>query len=43
MDMAGAALVRVAERENLRRILTFDRTDFTIYRLARKGSFTLLP
>jgi predicted nucleic acid-binding protein len=43
MDMADAALVRVAEREGLRRILTLDRTDFTIYRLARKGTFTLLP
>lgn len=43
MDMADAALVRVAEREGLRRVLTLDRTDFGIYRLARKGKFTLLP
>lgn len=43
MDMADAALVRVAERESLRRILTLDRTDFGVYRLARKGKFTLLP
>jgi hypothetical protein len=43
MDLADAALVRVAEREGLRRILTLDRTDFTVYRLARKGQFTLLP
>lgn len=43
MDMADAALVRVAEREGLRRILTLDRTDFGVYRLARKGKFTLLP
>jgi predicted nucleic acid-binding protein len=43
MDMADAALVRVAEREGIRRVLTLDQRDFGIYRLARKGSFTLLP
>jgi uncharacterized protein len=43
MDMADAALVCVAEREGIRRVLTLDRTDFTVYRLARKGRFTLLP
>lgn len=43
MDMADAALVRVAERDGLRRILTLDTTDFTVYRLARKGRFTPLP
>lgn len=43
MDMADAALVCVAEREGLRRVLTFDRRDFGVYRLARRGSFTLLP
>lgn len=42
MDMADAALVRVAEREGIRRILTLDRRDFGVYRMARKGSFTLL-
>jgi predicted nucleic acid-binding protein len=43
MDMADAALVRVAEREGLRRVLTLDQSDFGVYRLARKGRFTLLP
>ena len=43
MDMADAALVRVAEREGIRRVLTLDQRDFSIYRLTRKGSFTLLP
>lgn len=43
MDLADAALVCAAEREGLRRILTLDRTDFTVYRMARKGRFTLLP
>ncbi|HZF07664.1 MAG TPA: PIN domain-containing protein [Thermoanaerobaculia bacterium] len=43
MDMADAALVRVAEREGLRRVFTLDRRDFTVYQLARKGGLTLLP
>jgi uncharacterized protein len=43
MDLADAALVRVAEREAIRRIFTLDRRDFSVYRLARKGFFTLLP
>jgi len=43
MDMADAALVRVADREGIRRVLTLDQRDFSVYRLARKGSFTLLP
>jgi predicted nucleic acid-binding protein len=43
MDLADAALVRVAEREGIRRILTLDRRDFSVYRLARRGAFTLLP
>jgi len=41
MDMADAALVRVAEREGIRRILTLDQRDFAVYRVARKGKFTL--
>lgn len=43
MDMADAALVRIAEREGIRRVLTLDHRDFSVYRLSRKGSFTLLP
>ena len=43
MDLADAALVRVAEREKLRRILTLDRRDFEIYRPARLGRFSILP
>lgn len=43
MDMADAALVRVAEREGIRRVLTLDQSDFGVYRLPRKGRFTLLP
>jgi len=43
MDLADAALVRVAEREGFRRVFTLDQRDFNIYRLPRKGRFTLLP
>lgn len=43
MDLADAALVRVAERERLRRVFTVDRRDFQIYRPSRIGRFTILP
>jgi predicted nucleic acid-binding protein len=43
MDLADAALVRVAERERLRRIFTLDRRDFQIYRPSRIGRFSILP
>jgi predicted nucleic acid-binding protein len=43
MDLADASLVRVAERERLRRIFTIDRRDFQIYRPLRIGRFMVLP
>ena len=43
MDLADAGLVRVAERERLRRIFTLDRRDFQVYRPSRIGRFTILP
>lgn len=43
MDLADAALVRIAEREGIRRVFTTDRRDFTIYRPARIGRFELIP
>lgn len=43
MDLAAAALVHAAEREDIRRILTLDQRDFGVYRRSRKGRFTLLP
>jgi uncharacterized protein len=43
MDLADAALVRVAERERQRRIFTLDRRDFQIYRPARIGRFAIIP
>jgi hypothetical protein len=43
MDLADAALVRVAEREKVRRVFTIDRRDFALYRPAGLGRFTILP
>ena len=43
MDLADAALVRLAEREGLRRIFTLDRRDFSVYRPARIGRFAIIP
>jgi uncharacterized protein len=43
MDLADAALVRVAERERLRRVFTIDRHDFEFYRPHRLGRFEILP
>jgi uncharacterized protein len=41
MDFADAALVRVAERERLTRILTFDR-HFRVYALPARARFKIL-
>ncbi|MGQ0538818.1 MAG: type II toxin-antitoxin system VapC family toxin [Gemmatimonadaceae bacterium] len=43
MDLADAALVRVAERDRLRRVLTLDRRHFSVYRPARLGRFIVIP
>ena len=43
MDLADAALVRVAERERLRQIFTLDRRDFQIYKPSRISRFTIFP
>ena len=43
MDLADAALVRVAERERLRRIFTIDRRDFSLYRPRHTRRFEILP
>jgi predicted nucleic acid-binding protein len=43
MDLADAALVRVAEREKIRRIFTLDHRDFKLYRPSRIGPFSLIP
>lgn len=43
MDLADAALVRVAERDRITQIFTIDRRDFSLYRPARLGHFRIVP
>ena len=43
MDLADAALVRVAERERISRVFTIDRRDFAVYRPSRIGRFQIVP
>jgi predicted nucleic acid-binding protein len=43
MDLAGAALVAVAEREGLRQIFTLDRRHFDVYRIGKRARFKILP
>jgi uncharacterized protein len=43
MDLADAALVRVAERENVREIFTVDRQDFSVYRLHGRIRPIIIP
>ena len=43
MDLAEAALVRVAERGGIRKIFTVDRKDFSIYRLHGRVRPSLIP
>lgn len=43
MDLADAALVRVAERESLTEIFTLDRRHFSIYRFGRRRRFSIVP
>ena len=43
MDLADAALVRVAEREGIRKVFTVDRSDFAVYRLHRRSRLAILP
>jgi uncharacterized protein len=43
MALADASLVRVAERERIRRVFTVDRRDFSVYRAAGLGALDLIP
>lgn len=43
MDLADAALVRIAEREGLTRIFTLDQRHFSIYRPGRRRRFAIVP
>lgn len=42
MDLADAALVRVAEREALTEVFTLDRKHFSVYRAGRRRRFSIL-
>jgi uncharacterized protein len=43
MDMADAALVRVAEREGIRKVFTIDRKGFSAHRLHNRLRPVLIP
>ena len=43
MDLADAALIRVAEREGIRKIFTLDRVDFAVYHLHGRIQPTIIP
>ena len=43
MDMADAALLRVAEREGIQIIFTVDKKDFAVYRLHGQVRLTVIP
>ncbi len=43
MDLADAALLRVAEREGIRTIFTVDKKDFPVYRLHGRVRLALIP
>lgn len=43
MDLADAALVRVAERDRLKRIFTLDRRHFAVYRINGRARFAIVP
>jgi predicted nucleic acid-binding protein len=43
MDMADAALVRIAERERFRHLFSLDRRGFTVYRPDKVGRFSIVP
>ena len=43
MDLADAALLRVAEREGIHKIFTVDRRDFAVYRLHGRTRLILIP
>ena len=43
MDLADAALVRVAERDSLHRVFTLDRRHSVVYRPSGGRAFSFLP
>ena len=43
MELADAALLRTAERENVRKFFTVDRSDFAVYRLHGRVRPVIVP
>ena len=43
LQLADAALIHLAERENIRTVFTLDRRDFSIVRLKRNRILKLIP
>ena len=43
LQLADAALAHLAERESIRTVFTLDRRDFSILRLKRNRTLTLIP
>jgi len=43
LQLADAALIHLAERQHIRTVFTTDRRDFSIVRLKRNRSLTLIP
>lgn len=43
MDLADAALIRVAERDKIKVVFTVDRRDFGVYRFHGRGRITVIP
>jgi predicted nucleic acid-binding protein len=43
MDFADATIVCLATETGMQNIAIFDKKDFTIYKLSKKKSFTIMP
>jgi len=43
MDLADAALIRIAEREGIRKIFTVDKRDFAVYRIHGRIHPSIIP
>ncbi len=43
MDFADATIVCLATETSMQNVVTFDRKDFSIYKLPKKQSFTVMP
>ena len=43
MDFADATIVCLASETRIQNVITFDRKDFSIYKLPKKQSFAIMP